>query len=302
MKWGIIGAGNIAKRFAQSQSHIENSCIYAISARNHEKREKFKETYGVQHAYSTPLEVLEDTEVEAVYIALPHHLHYEWCKEAILHHKAVFVEKPACLHTQEIEELLTLAKQEKVLFMEGMKSLLTPAYRAFKENDLDNIHSIEVQTGFVLPEKDRGYTTSKECGGCLYDMGIYALGVLSDLCKGDMHIDSLHTDFEHDVDFHEDIHMTIGNCKVHMICSFKERLSKAIIHADTQSYVLDPIHRPLVCNGTEYPYVVDDFYGEIEHFIYLYNHNITESPIVTYTSMYNHIHWMEEIHEKMKEG
>ena len=65
MKWGIIGAGNIAKRFAQSQSHIENSCIYAISARNHEKREKFKETYGVQHAYSAPLEVLEDPQVEA---------------------------------------------------------------------------------------------------------------------------------------------------------------------------------------------------------------------------------------------
>ena len=64
MKWGIIGAGNIAKRFAQSQSHIENSCIYAISARNHEKREIFKETYGVQHAYSAPLEVLEDPQVE----------------------------------------------------------------------------------------------------------------------------------------------------------------------------------------------------------------------------------------------
>lgn len=42
MKWGIIGAGNIAKRFAQSQSHIENSCIFAISARNKEKREKFR--------------------------------------------------------------------------------------------------------------------------------------------------------------------------------------------------------------------------------------------------------------------
>lgn len=54
MKWGIIGAGNIAKRFAQSQGYIENSCIYAISARNYEKREIFKETYGVQHAYSTP--------------------------------------------------------------------------------------------------------------------------------------------------------------------------------------------------------------------------------------------------------
>ena len=133
-------------------------------------------------------------------------------------------------------------------------------------------------------------------------MGIYALGVLSDLCKGDMHIDSLHRDLEHDVDFHNDIHMTIGNCKVHMLCSFKERLSKAIIHTDTQSYVLDPIHRPLVCNGTEYPYVVDDFYGEIEHFIYLYDNNMTESPIVTYTSMYNHIHWMEVIHNKIKEG
>ena len=128
MKWGIIGAGIIAKRFAQSQSDIENSCVYAISARNKEKREAFKQQYGVEHAYSTPLEVLEDPQVEAVYIALPHHKHYEWCKEAILHHKAVFVEKPACLHTQEMEELLTLAKQEKVLFMEGMKSLLTDRF------------------------------------------------------------------------------------------------------------------------------------------------------------------------------
>ena len=64
MKWGIIGAGNIAKRFAQSQNHIKNSCIYAISARNKDKREAFKQQYGVEHAYSTPLEVLEDPQVE----------------------------------------------------------------------------------------------------------------------------------------------------------------------------------------------------------------------------------------------
>lgn len=301
MKWGIIGAGNIAHRFAQSQSFIEGSCIQAISARNEEKRRKFAQEFSVAHACATPEEVLEDAQVEAVYIALPHHLHYTWCRQALLHHKAVLCEKPLCLHAEEMQELVDLAKEKQVLLMEGMKSLFTDAYTEFRKKDLQNIEEIHVSTGFVLPPSGRGYPVSKECGGCLYDMGIYALGLLSDLCTGDMLIDSVHTDRKYGVDFEDDFRLTIGNCKVHMLCSFEQSLSKAEIKTPEETLELSPVHRPLFLNGKEYPYTVDDFHGEIQHFVDLYSQHKIESPIVTFESMVRHITWMEELHECLSE-
>ena len=302
MRIGIIGAGNIAKRFATSLKNVNDAELYAISARNEEKREKFKKEFHVEKAYSTHLEVLEDEKVNAVYIGLPHHLHYTWVKEAILHHKAVLCEKPLCLHYEEAKEIFSLAKENHVLVMEALKPRFTNAYIAFKNalsSFKDDIEHIEISTGFVLQDGNRGYPTSEEAGGCLYDMGIYAISFLTDICKEDWIIDDVKAVKKQGVDFHEEITLHTSTMTSHMTVSFMETLGQIKVQTKEGEYTLSPTHRPLLCNGVEYHYTHDDFYGEIKHFCDLYNEGKIESKIANYEDSIRNIQLLEAIHSKL---
>ena len=97
VKFGIIGAGNIAHRFAKSLASHPDGELVAISARNEEKGRAFAKEFSVQAVYPDGAALLEDADVDAVYIALPHGLHAEWSVRAIRAGKAVLCEKPAAL-------------------------------------------------------------------------------------------------------------------------------------------------------------------------------------------------------------
>ena len=69
-RWGIIGAGNIAARFAKGLSFDEEACLYAISGRNQEKLEKFAQNNPVEKIYVGHENLLADADIDAVYLAL----------------------------------------------------------------------------------------------------------------------------------------------------------------------------------------------------------------------------------------
>ena len=102
IRWGIIGAGKIAQRFVKSLAHEKNSQLYAVSCRTLSKAQQFADIYHALKAYGSYEEVLQDPNVDAVYITLPHGYHYLWSIQAIKAGKAVLVEKPAGINAFEI--------------------------------------------------------------------------------------------------------------------------------------------------------------------------------------------------------
>ena len=176
LNWGVIGLGRIAQRFCDSLSHFDEACFYAGASRNPEKRQQFKELYHPEKLYDDYIKLLEDENVDIVYIALPHASHYHYALEAMKHHKAVLVEKPATLTSKEIRTLCEYSEKNHVFFMEAMKSRFIPMInQVHKEIDkgiIGDIVSIENHFQSIVPYNEQSYIYDPKQGGALYDTGI----------------------------------------------------------------------------------------------------------------------------------
>ena len=115
VKWGVMGTAYIFERdTARGMSLADNCELTAIAGRTLEKAEAFKEKYGFQRAYGSYMELLEDPEIEAVYIALPNTLHYEWTIQALKHGKHVLCEKP--LYRPDSRQGKCSRQQKRIMF------------------------------------------------------------------------------------------------------------------------------------------------------------------------------------------
>ena len=83
IRWGILGAGNIAHRFAASLVNQKDSTLYAISGRNAEKLEAFKKEYPCEKVFLSYDELIEDPDIDAIYLSLPHRFHHEYALKAL---------------------------------------------------------------------------------------------------------------------------------------------------------------------------------------------------------------------------
>ena len=136
VSWGILGAGNIAHRFAASLAHVEGARLVAASCRTLQKAETF--LGEVPHesearAYAGHEALLADPDVDAIYLALPHEFHHDWAIRALRAGKAVLCEKPAMLNAQEMAEVADVARETGCLFMEAMKPRFVPLYAQIVE-------------------------------------------------------------------------------------------------------------------------------------------------------------------------
>ena len=116
IKWGVIGTAGIARSCTiPGMIQAYNCELYAIAGRSIDKAEQFKEKFGFEKAYGSYKELLDDPEVEAVYIALPNTLHYEWAVKAMKSGKHVLCEKPMATSIEECEQMLQTAKEHNYL-------------------------------------------------------------------------------------------------------------------------------------------------------------------------------------------
>lgn len=186
IKWGIIGLGNIAMRFAKSLSYTQEGELYAIASKTKDKRDFFYNKYNCNKVYEDYNELLNDNEIDAVYIALPHGLHKHWSIEALRHKKAVLCEKPVGLNSQEMKEIKEEALLNNTFFMEAMKTRFIPLVHIIKEviksNKIGEITAIEANfCNHVKDIKDGSYLLDKKQGGALLDVGIYPLSFVMDM-------------------------------------------------------------------------------------------------------------------------
>ncbi len=182
IKWGIIGCGKIAHKFAQDLTTVPNAVIHAVASRNLSKAKEFGNTYNTVHSYGTYQELAENTDLDIVYIATPHVFHHENTLMCLDHKKAVLCEKPFAMNKAQVEAMIQRAKMNNVFLMEGLWTYFLPHYqhtlKILKSKELGEVKSLKADFGFAADFKpDERLFNKKLGGGSLLDVGIYPLFV-----------------------------------------------------------------------------------------------------------------------------
>ncbi|NER14038.1 Gfo/Idh/MocA family oxidoreductase [Leptobacterium flavescens] len=178
VRWGIIGPGRIAHKFAQDLQQVAQAELYAVASRDLKKAEEFASEYNAPRSYGTYNELVEDPEVDIVYIATPHVFHYENSLLCLRNRKAVLCEKPLAMNTEQVSGMIKAAKENDTLFMEAMWTCFLPHFRFaldfIREEKLGKVKKLEADFGFYAAFDPNSRLFNKELGGgTLLDIGIY---------------------------------------------------------------------------------------------------------------------------------
>ena len=184
MKVAVIGAGTIVPDLLEAAGQIEELENYAIFGRESslEKLKKLQDQYKIQCIYHDYAALLEDKEVEAVYIALPNHLHYPYAEQAVRSGKHVIVEKPFASSYAQAKDLVEKAEAAKVVVFEAISNQYMPNYQKTKElvGRLGDVKIVQLN----YSQYSRRYDLFKEgtvhpvfdpaqSGGALMDINVY---------------------------------------------------------------------------------------------------------------------------------
>ncbi|SHO45538.1 Gfo/Idh/MocA family protein [Anaerocolumna xylanovorans] len=178
--FGIIGLGVIAGRFANVLKNAEGTALTAVASREMERSEKFAAEYGAAKAYDNYMDLIQDEEIDIIYVALTHNFHYEVVKKCIQNGKAVLCEKPFVTNEKDADELIELAREKQVLLMEAMWTRCIPTFQKAKEWIASGLigkpQLIQAAFCFHFPfDKDHRLFNPDLAGGSLYDAGVYPL-------------------------------------------------------------------------------------------------------------------------------
>ncbi len=179
-KWGIIGLGRIAGIFAQGLKVLKNAELYAVASRSHEHAERFGKKYNAQRRYGSYAEIVKDPDVDVIYIATPHNLHYENTLMCLENKKPVLCEKPLAVNLKQVNELITSAERNNTFLMEAMWTRYLPkvekAIQLIDAGKLGDVTFLRSDFGFFAPVHPEGRLYNPNlAGGSLLDIGIYTI-------------------------------------------------------------------------------------------------------------------------------
>ena len=227
-KWGIIGLGKIAEKFAEDIPHTKNGVLHAVASRSLERAKDFALRHEVKHAYGNYMDILDSGEVDAVYIATPHSMHYENTMMCLNAGVPVLCEKPFAINKAEVEEMISLAREKNIFLMEALWTKTLPHYLKVKEivdsGVLGPITSFKADFGFVANAKDHKRLFKKDLGGgALLDIGIYPIFAALDLLGSTNDIDVKTTFGDTGVDTEVNMIFKYGNtCTADLQCTLLE--------------------------------------------------------------------------------
>lgn len=183
IKWGVLGYARIARlSVIPAIVKAKNSEFYAIASRDEEKLQACQKEFGCPKAYTSYEVLLDDPEVDAVYIPLPNHLHKEWTLKAAQKGKHVLCEKPIALNQQECLEMMEACEKYQVKFMEAFMYRYTARTRKVRElldsGIIGEVRHVNSTFRFLLNREGDVRLKPEMGGGSLFDVGCYAINFI----------------------------------------------------------------------------------------------------------------------------
>ncbi len=291
IRWGVIGAGNIATRFLKAINNIEGQEVYCISSRNLQKATSVAEHFKVPYSFDDYQRIFE-MDVNFIYVATPHDSHFQITKEAMAKGVPILIEKPVTMTLEECEELIEMAKSEGVKIMEALKTLFLPAYRKLKvlleQEIIGDI--VKIETSICnLDERFDSYLYTPSCGGSLYDIGVYNVACLVDILGDKYQLEAVEKVEKDGVNLYTVAKLDFGGVEAIVECAIdRKKANQMIITGTKGTFTVPLMHRPKdVILTNEFTtrfhqgYEYDDMYSQIVAFTQDYY----ENEIVTYDKM-----------------
>lgn len=184
MKLAVLGTGKIVQEFLPMIQQVENVELVALlsTPRSLDKAKEMQAQYQVQEVYTDYETLLGNATIDTVYVALPNHLHYQYTKAALLQGKNVICEKPFTLNAQQLQELIQIATEKRLILLEAITNQYLNNFLQIKK-DLAQLGKIKIvecnysqyssrydafKEGKILPAFD-----PQKGGGALMDINIY---------------------------------------------------------------------------------------------------------------------------------
>lgn len=178
MRVGIIGTGWIAEKAAITLNGMDNCEALAVGSRSQEKAEAFASKWGIAKAHGSYRELIDDPDVDLVYVGTPHSHHFDVTKEALLAGKPCLVEKAFMANYRQAKEIVDLAHDRKVFLAEAIWTRYQPVVgmvrQLMKDGRVGEPRLLTATLGYSMGEKPR-IMRPDLCGGALLDLGVYAL-------------------------------------------------------------------------------------------------------------------------------
>ena len=184
MKLAVLGTGKIVQEFLPMIQQVTDVELVALlsTPRSLDKAKEMQAQYQVQEVYTDYETLLGNAMIDTVYVALPNHLHYQYTKAALLQGKNVICEKPFTLNAQQLQELIQIATEKRLILLEAITNQYLNNFLQIKK-DLAQLGKIKIvecnysqyssrydafKEGKILPAFD-----PQKGGGALMDINIY---------------------------------------------------------------------------------------------------------------------------------
>lgn len=193
IRYGIIGPGIIARKFAKDIRMAKDSVLTAVASRSMDKAKAFGEEFNIPNCFGSYEDMVRSDLIDAVYVATPHTLHKGHSILAMKHGKHVICEKPISVNSYELEEMIKVAKENNVLLMEAMWTRFLPAIKHVKKiiesSELGTFKYADLEFGYELGEDypDSGRLLNPNlAGGSILDLLVYPASIMFYLINKDI--------------------------------------------------------------------------------------------------------------------
>lgn len=175
---GILGCGHIAEKMALTVNQMDNVNLYAAASRTYSKAQAFATKFNINKAYGSYLELVQDNNIDLVYVAVPHSFHFELIKLALNNNKNVLCEKAFTVNAKMAKEVIALAEKKHLLLAEAIWTRYLPSRKIIndiiKSGVLGKITTIDANLGYKIDDHER-IKTKDLAGGALLDLTVYPI-------------------------------------------------------------------------------------------------------------------------------
>ena len=178
--WAILGCGKIARKFTNDLKLLPNANLYATASRSLKNAESFANEFGYNKAFGSYQEMVEDDNVDIVYIATPHSFHLEHTLLCLNHKKAVLCEKAFAINTKEVKQMINASKENNTFLMEAFWTIFQPQFlkivEIVKSKELGELKFVKSDFMFKAEfDSDKRLYNINLGAGSLLDIGIYPI-------------------------------------------------------------------------------------------------------------------------------
>lgn len=184
VRWGILGTGNIARKFVTGLSAVPGAEALAVGSRHRDSAEAFANSFNMPRRYASYEALVNDPDLDVIYVATPHPLHHPNMRMSLQAGKAVLCEKPFTINAEEAADIIALAREKKRFVMEAMWTRFLPAYVKIRElvaeGTIGDVRMVTADFGSRLEfdPKSRIFDLALG-GGALLDVGVYPISLAS---------------------------------------------------------------------------------------------------------------------------